>query len=119
MKKYAVLLLLVLGLSTSAWGYSFTSPSITCWATTGGWTPSLNLLAHMSPTVGLVGPRLAMRPNLLCLPMYQATCTSVNAEGVNIFQGQISNQAGNCQSNINLQIYRNNTIISGDPSQGN
>ncbi len=126
MKKYALLLLLVLGLSTSAWGYCFTSPISSCWigsshlVSTQSLYPSLypGLGPSLSPCIGLMGSRILLAPTLCCRPGWQSFTSDLNYQGVTVYQGHFANQSAACQSSINVQVHRNCVQVCGDPPQG-
>lgn len=126
MKKYALILLLVAGLSGNAWGYGFTSLSNTCFVTnachvsslnlcpTLGLYPTLGLSPILSPSIGLMSTSLMCRPSLLCGgTVYQSTnCSDVNYQGVTVYQSTIGNHcATTSQSSVNLQVHSSSVQI--------
>lgn len=118
MKKYALLLLLVLGLSTSAWGYVFTPPLGTPWIIGSPWLGIPHLTPSLNPGIGLMGNLMVTGPSLWGGPTWQSSYTYLNLDGLNVFQGQIASQVGSIQSTLNVQVYKNSVQVVGPPQDG-
>lgn len=123
MKKYALILLLVVGLSTNAWGYIFTSLPNTCFigntyhVAALNMCPTVNLCPTLSPCIGMMSHNLMLVPHIWgCSPVYQAaSCTDLSYQGVSVYQGTFGNFGSTaCQNSVNLQIHSNCVQVSGN-----